>query len=136
MTPHQHLKALLACIQSRENLDEVTFTEGNITYRQLWRIDQLSNPHLYTEVSQLEDTDYQLPCFQDTQSEGEEEEEGEVEEECPLPIPDLSGTHLVILHSEHNSPEQSSERSRESLDKHLGTIIEATFQLPESPESD
>ena len=132
----QHLEALLARIRSGEDLNEVAFTEGNITYRQLRRIDQLSNPHLYTKVSQLGDADYQLPRFQDTQSEGEEEEEGEVEEECPLPIPDLSGTHLVIPHSEHNSPKQSSERSRESLDKHLGTIIEATFQLPESLVSD
>ena len=136
MTPQQHLEALLAHIRSRENLDKVAFTEGNITYHQFWRIDQSSNPHLYTKVSLLEDADYQPPCFQDDQSEGEEEEEGELKEECPLPIPDPSGTHSVIPHSEHNSPEQSLERSRELLDKHLGTIIEAMFQLPESPEPD
>ena len=49
-TPRQHLVALLIRIQSRINLDEVAFSEGNITYNQLWRIDQLSNPHLYTKA--------------------------------------------------------------------------------------
>ena len=131
MTPHQHLEALLACIRSGENLDKVAFTEGNITYRQLQRIDQLSNPHLHTKASQLEDANYQPPRFQDIQSEGQEEEEGEVKEEHPLPLPDPMGTHLAILHSE-----RFLERSRELLDEHLGTIIEATFQLPELPESD
>ena len=135
-TPQQHLAVLLARIQSGINLDEVAFPEGNITYRQLRRIDQLSNPHLYTKASLQEDAAYQPPHYQDVQSEGEEEEEGEVEEECPLPIPDLSGTQLLIPRSEHNSPEPSLERSRESLDEHIQTMIEATFQLPESPESD
>ena len=136
LTPHRCLEALLAHIWPGENLDEVAFTEGNITYRQLRRIDQSSNPHLYTKTSLLEGTDYQPPRFQDAQSEGEEEEEGEVKEEHPLPIPEPLGTHLEIPHSEHNSPEQFSERLRESLHEHLGTIIEATFQLPESLESD
>ena len=84
----------------------------------------------------LKDTDYQPSCFQDVQSEREEEEGVEVEEEHPLPIPDLLGTHSVIPHLELNSPERSLERSRELLDEHLGTIIEAMFQLPESPVSD
>ena len=123
-------------MRSGINLNEVAFPEGNVTYHQLQRMDQSSNPHLYTEASLQEDTAYQPPCFQDAQSKGEENEEGEVKEECPLPIPDLMGTHLEIPHSEHNSPERFSERLRELLDKHLGTIIEATFQLPESPESD
>ena len=136
LSPEEHLEVLLACIQSGTNLNKVAFTEGNITYRQLQRIDQLANPQFCTKVSQLEDADYQPPCFQDVQSEGEEGEEVEDEEEHPLPIPDPSGTHLVILPSEHNSPEQSLERSRDLLDEHLGTIIEATFQLPESLESD
>ena len=65
LTPHQHLEALLAHIWSGENLDEVAFSEGNITYCQLQRIDQLSNLHLYTEASLLESADYQPPCFQD-----------------------------------------------------------------------
>ena len=101
LTPQPHLEALLAHIWSGENLDEVAFTEGNITYCQLQRIDQSSNPHLYTEVSLLEDANYQPPHFQDTQSKGEEEEEGEIEEEHPLPIPDPTGTHSEIPHSEH-----------------------------------
>ena len=71
-TPQQHLVALLARIQSRVNLDEVAFPEGNITYRQLWRIDESSNPHLYTEASLQEGAAYQPPCFQDAQSKGEE----------------------------------------------------------------
>ena len=102
-TPRQHLAVLLAHIRSGENLDEVAFTEGNITYCQLQRIDQLSDPHLYTEASLLEDTNYQPPCYQDTQSEGEGAEEEEVVEEHPLPIPGLSETHLEILHSEQSS---------------------------------
>ena len=91
----------------------------------------MANPHFYTKVSQLEDADYQPPCFQDAQSKGEEEEEVEEEEEHPLPIQDPSGTHSVIPPSE-----QSSERLRELLDEHLETIIEAMFQLPESLVSD
>ena len=34
-TPRQRLAALLACIWSGVNLDEVAFTEGNITYQNL-----------------------------------------------------------------------------------------------------
>ena len=88
MTPGEHLEALIARIWSRENLNEIAFTEGNIMYQQLWRIDQLANPKFYTQASLLEATDYQPPHSQDVQSEGEEEEEEEVEEGCPLPIPD------------------------------------------------
>ena len=84
------------------------------------------------EAAQQEDTDYQPPRFQDVSSEGEEEEEQEEEEEHPLPIPDLLGTHLEIPHSEHSSQEQFSESTRDLLDRHLGTIIEEMFQLPES----
>ena len=39
-TPRQCLAALLARIWSGVNLDEVAFTEGNITYQNLRRIDQ------------------------------------------------------------------------------------------------
>ena len=83
-------------------------------------------------MSLQEDAAYQPPHFQDAQSEEEEEEEKEEEEDHPLPIPGPSRTHLEIPRSEHNSPEPYLVRSRESLDKHLGTIIETTFQLPES----
>ena len=64
-TPRQRFAALLTRIWSRVNLDEVAFQEGNITYRQLWRIDQGQNPHLYTEVSLQEDANYEPPCYQD-----------------------------------------------------------------------
>ena len=136
LSPEECLEVLIAHIWSGTNLDKLAFTEGNITYCQLLRTDQLVNPQFYTKMSQLEDADYQTPHVQDVQSEGEEEEEVEEEEECPLPIPDPSETCLEIPHSEHNSPEQFSERLRESLDEHLGTIIAALFQLPESLESD
>ena len=135
-TPRQHLAAILNCIQSGVNLDEIAFPEGNITYHQLQRIDQSSNPHLYTEASLLEDTNYQSPRYLDDLDEGEVEEEVAEGELPPLPVPAPQGTQSGILPSEHNSPGSSSERSSELLDKHLGTIIEATFQLPESPESD
>ena len=90
----------LTRIRSGENLDEPAFGEGTLTYRQLQRIDQQHNPQLYTEVSLLEDTDYQPPHYQGNQSEDEEEEEGvtqaeeEPVEEHPLPIPEPSGIHL------------------------------------------
>ena len=85
-TSRQHLAALLTCIQSRVNLNELAFSEGNIMYRQLRRIDQSSNPHLYTEVSLQEDAAYQPPRYQDNQDEAEAEEEVEVEEQQPLPV--------------------------------------------------
>ena len=136
LTPRQRLAALLTCIQSRINLDEVAFSEGNITYRQLWRIDQLSNPHLYTKVSLREDTAYEPPCYQDSQDEGEAEEEVEEEEDTPLPIPQPPGTQSEIPPLEHNSQGLSLERLRESLDEHCGTLIKTMFHLPTSLESD
>ena len=132
LTPEECLETLLARIQSGKNLDEVAFTEGHITYHQLQHIDQGANPQFYTKVSQLEDTNYKPSRFQDVSSEGEEEEEQEEEEEHPLPIPDLSGTHSEIPHSEHSSREQFSESMRDLLDRQFGTIIEETFQLLES----
>ena len=93
-------------------------------------------------MSLLEEADYQPPRYQGNQSEEEEEEEGGTQEEVaqveeqPLPIPELSGIHLQTSPSEHNSPISYEERLSESLDEHLGTIIETTIQLPESPESD
>ena len=142
----QHLATLLACIQSGENLDEPAFKEGNITFRQLQRINQSTNPNLYSEASLLEDTDYQPPRYQDDQSVAEEEdeevhqeevqEEEVQEEEHWLPIPEPLGIHLRIPCSEHNSPDSYSGRLRELLDEPLGTLIETTFYLPESLESD
>ena len=126
LTPRQRLAALLARIRSGVNLDKVAFTEGNITYCNLRRIDQQSNPHLYTEASLQEDAAYEPPCYQDTQDEGEAEEEVEVEEQQPLPIL----LQPRILPSEHSSPGSYLERLSESLDEHCGTLIEAMFQLP------
>ena len=77
LSSEQRLEALLAHIRSGENLDEVAFTEGHITYRQLQRINQSANLQFYTEVSELADTGYQPPHFQDISSQGEEE--------CPFP---------------------------------------------------
>ena len=45
------VEQLLACIQLGENLDEIAFMEGNITFQQLYNIDQNANPKLYTELS-------------------------------------------------------------------------------------
>ena len=90
----------------------------------------------------MEDANYQPPRYQGDQSEDEEEEEGGTQaeeapvEEHPLPIPEPSGIHLRTPPSEHNSPILYEERLSEVLDEHLGTLIETTFQLPESPESD
>ena len=66
----------MAHIRSGENLDEPALGEGTLTYRQLQRIDQQRNPHLYTEASLLEDADYEPPHYQGDQSEDEEEVEG------------------------------------------------------------
>ena len=55
----------------------------------------MSNPQFYTEVSLLEDADYEPPRVEEPETLGEEEEEEE-EEEHPLLIPDPSGTHLSL----------------------------------------
>ena len=135
LTPRQRLAALLAHIWSGVNLDEVAFTEGNITYRNFQRIDQQLNPHLYTKASLQADTAYEPPCYQDDQDEEEAEEEAEVEEQQPLPVlpPRIQSATPRL---ECNSPELLLERLRESLDEHCGTLIETMFHLPESPESD
>ena len=64
-TPIQRLAAILTRIRFGINLDEIAFQEGNIKFRQLRRIDQGQNPHLYTEVSLQEDANYEPPCYQD-----------------------------------------------------------------------
>ena len=126
-TPRQRLAVLLTHIWSGVNIVELAFTEGNNTYRQLRRIDQSSNPHLYTEASLQEDAAYQPPCYQDDQDEGEAEEEVEEEEQQPLPVLLQPRIQSATLHSENSSQGSSLERSRESLDKLCGTLIEATF---------
>ena len=135
-TPRQRLAALLAHIRSGVNLNKVAFTEGNITYWNLQRIDQQLNPHLYTETSLQEDAAYKPPHYQDDQEEEEAEEEAEVEEQQPLPMLLLPRIQSATQHSEHSSRGSSSERSRESLEELCGTLIEETFQLPPSPEEE
>ena len=136
LTPQQRLANILTHIRSGINLDEITFQEGNITYRQLRRIDQGQNPHLYTEASLREDAAYEPPRYQDVPEEVEEDEREEVEEQPPLPVLLQPRIQSATPPLEHNSPESSQERLRESLEELCGTLIEATFQLPESPESD
>ena len=98
--------------------------EGNITFQQLQNIDWNTNSEFNTELSQEEDDNYEPPCLEDFDS----QEEQEREEENPLPIPGPSGTHMRNLHSEHSSGEQSSKSMSARLERHLGTIIEDTFQ--------
>ena len=107
------VEQLLARIRSDINLDQIDFTEGNITFQHLWNIDQNTKPKFYTESSQHADDNYEPPCLEDFDS---QEEEGE--EENPLPIPDLLGTHTRNPHSEHSSGEQSSESTSKSLERH------------------
>ena len=135
LTPNQRLNRILTRIWSGINLDEIAFQEGNITYRQLRRIDQGQNPHLYTEASLQEDAAYEPQHYQGAQEEEEEVEEAEVEEQ-PLPVSLPPRIHSATLSSEHSSPESSEARLRESLEELCGTIIEETFQLPTTPESD
>ena len=70
------------------------------------------------------DDNYQPLHLEDFVS--QEEEEGE--EENPLPIPGPLGTYMRNLHLEHSSGEQSSKSMSARLERHLGTIIEDTFQ--------
>ena len=76
------------------------------------------------------DDNYQPLHLEDFVS--KEEEEGG--EENPLPIPGLLGTHMRNLHLEHSSGEQSSESTSKWRERHLGTIIEETFQPRTTPE--
>ena len=135
-TPIQRLVAILTRIRSGVNLDKVAFQQGNITFHQLRRIDQGQNPHLYTKASLLEDANYQPPHYQDDQEEGEVEEEVEEEEQHPLPVLLPPRIQSATPHSEHNSRGSSLERLQESLEEHCGTLIEAMFQLPPSPDKE
>ena len=124
LTTDQRVENLLACIWSGVNLDKSTFTEENIWYSHLCDIYWNANPQFYTEVSQAVDNNYQPPCLEDFNS--QDKEEGE--EEIPLAIRGPMGTHMRNPHLEHSSRKQSSESMSESLERHLGTIIEETFQ--------
>ena len=124
---------MLVRIRSGINLDQLTFREGNITYWNIWNIDRNANPHLYTESSIAADNNYNQPCHEDSENRVEEEEEEE--EDHPLPIPDLSQTHSMTQESEQFSTKQSLENMNYELERHLGTIIEETFQERTMPES-
>ena len=130
ITVEQRVDQLLAHIRSGVNLDKITFREGSITYWNLWNIDCNANPQFYTDSSNTADDNYEQPCLKDLEQEEEEEEV----EESPQPIPGPLGTHSRIPESEHNSEEQSSENTSDRLERHLGTIIEETFQERTAPE--
>ena len=106
------------------NLDKIAFTEGNITFRQLRNIDRSENPQFYSESSQHKDDNYQPQHLDELDS--QDEEEGE--EEIPLPILDPLGINSLTPSLEQDSSEQFSNNTRESLERHLGTIIEEMFQ--------
>ena len=116
------------------DLDQVAFTEGNITYWHLQNIDRNTNPQFDTKLSNTVDDNYKPPCHKDSETTGEEEEEEEhlpiPGPSCPLPI------HLTTPELEQFSTEQSSENTNYELDRHLGTIIEETFQERTTPESE
>ena len=124
MTVDKRLGGLLTHIQLSINFDNIAFTEGNITFQQLRNIDCNKNPQFYLESSQNEDDNYQPQCLDELDS--QDEEEGE--EEIPLPIPDPSGTSSLTQSSEQDLSERFSNNMRESLERHLGTIIEEMFQ--------
>ena len=124
LTVDKRLGGLLTRIRSGINLNKIAFTEGNITFCQLRNIDRNKNPHFYLELSQHEDNNYQPQCLDELDS--QDEEEGE--EEIPLTIPDPSGINSLTPSSEQDLSEQFSNNTRESLERHLGTIIEEMFQ--------
>ena len=113
---------VLAQIRSGVDLDQLAFREGNITYQNLWNIDQSANPHLYPKSSIVADNNYEQPFHEAS------ENEAKGEESTPLPIPDPTSTHLTTQESEQFSTKQSSENTNYELERHLGTIMEETFQ--------
>ena len=92
-------------------------------FQQLRNIDHNENPQFYLELSQHADNNYKPPRLEESDS--QDEEEGE--DESPLPIPDLTGINSSTPSSEQDLSERFSNNTRESLERHLGTIIEETF---------
>ena len=72
------------------------------------------------------DDNYEPTRLDESDSQAEDKEEEE--EEIPLPIPDQTVINSLISFSEQDLSEQFSNNMRESLERHLGTIIEETFQ--------
>ena len=72
------------------------------------------------------DNNYEPPCHKESDSQDKDEEEGE--EEIPLPILDQTRINSPIPFLEQDLSERSSNSTRGSLERHLGTIIEETFR--------
>ena len=100
LTPDQ----VLAQVRSGVDLDDLVFSEGNITFQRLRNIDHNANPHLYSKLSVTADDNYEPPHHKDPETEQEEEEEHPLPipgPSCPLPI------HLTTQELEQFSSEQS-----------------------------
>ena len=78
------------------------------------------------ESSQLTDNNFEPTHLDESDSQDKDKEEGA--EEIPLPIPDRMAINSLTPSSEQDLNEQFSNNTRESLEIHLGTIIEETFQ--------
>ena len=80
------------------------------------------------------DDNYKPPRHKESDSLAEDKEEGD--EEIPLPIPDRTRINSQIPSLEQDSSERFSNSTRESLERHLGTIIEEMFREQSlTPES-
>ena len=71
------------------------------------------------------DDNFKLSHLEESDSQDKDKEEGE--EEIPLPIPDPMVINFLTPSSEQDSSERFSNSTRESLERHLGTIIEEMF---------
>ena len=80
------------------------------------------------------DDNYEPPRHEESDSQDKDKEEGE--EKIPLHIPDPTRINSPIPFLEQDSSEQSSSSTRDSLERHLGTIIEEAFrERSQTPES-
>ena len=122
------VEQLLAQIRSGINIDEIAFTEGNITFWKLQNIDQNTNPVFHTESSQHADDNYEPPCLEDFNS----QEEVGGKEEISLPIPGPSGTHTRKPHSEHKwiTGETPWNNSRGNVPTEDHTRVRVTLEWP------
>ena len=100
------VEQLLAQIRSGVDLDQPAFTDGNITYQNLQKINRNANPQFYTDTSNTADNNYEPPHNKDSETTGEEEEKAE---HHPLPIP--GPTHLSPIHLMIQELEQLSTKN-------------------------
>ena len=77
-------------------IDQVTFTEGQITFRHLRAIDQINNPQFYSDLSDAADEDSQTRFHEDRENKGEEELQEE-EDHNLLPQPIHSQTQSTSI---------------------------------------